>query len=111
VRKLIRFQFYFILLLHFYEGYLDIVYILQSSNFTWKFKIFYYYFLLCFLIERLLGVWYLYKKVGGKFSHLIKKCDCCQNKYLNLLKIFLSFALFIEWKAIEWNWWITNVSK
>jgi hypothetical protein len=59
------------------------------------------YFLLFFVLERLLGIYYVFEIIGGKITHLYKRCECCEKKISSFLKICLSFTFFLEWKLFD----------
>jgi hypothetical protein len=73
--------FYFCLGMHIYDGYFDINQILASQNFSIKYFLFRMYYLGFFIAERISGIVYIFNFSGGKFGHLLKKCDCCEKKY------------------------------
>lgn len=39
------------------------------------------YFYSFFILERLIGIYFIFDLIGGKLSHLFKRCDCCERKY------------------------------
>jgi hypothetical protein len=61
------------------------------------------YFYSFFILERLIGIYFIFDLIGGKLSHLFKRCDCCERKYSNLFKIILFFCCFLEWKLFDFK--------
>jgi hypothetical protein len=49
----------------------------------------------------MIGIYFMFDLIGGKLSHLFKKCDCCVKKYSNFLKIGIFFCFFLEWKLFD----------
>jgi hypothetical protein len=89
--------------MHIYDGYFDVNQILASQKFSNKYFLFRMYYLGFFIAERISGMIYVFNFSGGNFGHLLRKCDCCEKKYLNFFKIFFSFVFFIEWLMIRKN--------
>jgi hypothetical protein len=73
--------FYFCLGMHIYDGYFDVHQILASQKFSIKYMLLKIYYLGFFITERISGIVYIFNFSGGKFGHLLKKCDCCEKKY------------------------------